>query len=103
MAIVATTLVHPNPGVTWDVIQRELKRATTLARKHGAENVTALVNMVGGQATNTIGMMSTAADWATYGKIQESLNADPEYQSLLMDASQLATWENYLSQSIPDL
>ncbi|OBJ88689.1 hypothetical protein [Mycobacterium sp. 1245852.3] len=100
MAIVATTIVHPNPGVSWDDIQKQLKRATGLARKHGAENVTALVNMIGGQGTNAIGLMSTTQDWAAYGQVQQSLNADPDFQSLLVDAAQMATWENYVSQTI---
>jgi hypothetical protein len=103
MAIVATTIAHPNPGVSWEDIQTMLKRATTLARKHGAENVTALVTMVGGQATNAIGLLSTAEDWATYGKIQQDLNSDPDFQALLMDAARIGTWENYISQTIPDL
>lgn len=103
MTIVATTIIHPNQGVTWDVIQKELKRATTLARKHGAENVTVLVNMVGGQGTNAIILQSTTEDWASYGKAQQSLSADSEYQGLLVDAAQIGTWENYVSQSIPDM
>ena len=44
MTIVATTLIHPNPGAAWDDIQKQLKRASGLARKHGAENVTVMVN-----------------------------------------------------------
>jgi hypothetical protein len=59
--------------------------------------------MVGGQGTNAIGLLSTAEDWAAYGKIQQSLSADPEYQGLLIDAAQLGTWENYGSQTIPDI
>lgn len=100
MTIIATTIVHPNPGVSWDDVEKQLKRATGLARKHGAENVTALVNMIGGQGTNAIGLMTTAQDWATYGRIQQSLSTDPDYQSLLIDAGQIATWENYVSQTI---
>lgn len=100
MTIVATTLIHPNPGVAWDDIQKQLKRATGLARKHGAENVTVLVNMVGGPGTNALGLLSTAQDWAAYGQIQQSLNTDPEFQGLLVDAAQMATWENYVSQTI---
>ena len=73
MTIVATTLVHPNPGTTWDDIQKQLKRASGLARKHGAENVTVMVNMVGGPGTNTIGFLTTAEDWAKYGQIQQAL------------------------------
>jgi multidrug efflux pump subunit AcrB len=100
MTIVATTIVHPNPGVTWDDTQKQLKRATELVRKHGAENVTVMVNMVGGQGTNAIGLLLTAQDWAAYGQIQQSLSTDPDYPALLMDAGQIATWENYVSQTI---
>lgn len=38
MTIVATTIVHPNPGVASDDVQKHLKRASELACKHGAEN-----------------------------------------------------------------
>jgi hypothetical protein len=69
MTIVATTIVHPNPGVAWG---EQLKRASELASKHGAENVAVLVTIVGGQGTNAIGLLTTAQDWATYGKIQQS-------------------------------
>ena len=100
MTIVATTIVHPNPGVAWDAVQKQLKRASKLASKHGAENVTVLVTMVGGQGTNAIGFQTTAQDWATYGKIQQSLTTDPDYQGLLTDAGKIATWENYVSQTI---
>lgn len=100
MTILATTIVHPNPGVAWDDVQKQLKRASELARKHGAENVTVLVTMVGGQGTNAVGFLTTAQDWATYGRVQQSLSSDPDYQGLLIDAGQIATWENYVSQTI---
>ncbi|OBG75461.1 MULTISPECIES: hypothetical protein [unclassified Mycobacterium] len=100
MTIVATTIIHPNQGVAWDDIHKQLKRAMDLAKKHGAQNATALVNVVGGQGTNSLGLLSTADDWASYGQIQQSLTADPDYQGLLVDAGQLATWENYVSQTI---
>jgi sugar phosphate isomerase/epimerase len=100
MTILATTIVHPNPGVAWDDVQKQLKRASDLARKHGAENVTVLVTMVGGQGTNAVGFLTTAQDWATYGRIQQSLSSDPDYQGLLIDAGQIATWENYVSQTL---
>jgi hypothetical protein len=97
MTIVATTIVHPNPAVAWG---EQLKRASELASKHGAENVTVLVTIVGGQGTNAIGLLTTAQDWATCGKIQQSLTTDPDYQGLLIDAGKIATWENYVSQTI---
>ena len=100
MTILATTIVHPNPGVAWDDVQKQLKRASELARKHGAENVTVLVTMVGGQGTNAVGFLTTAEDWTTYGRVQQSLSTDPDYQGLLIDAGQIATWENYVSQTI---
>jgi hypothetical protein len=100
MTILQSTLVHPNPGVAWDDVQKQLKRASQLAKKHGGENVTVLATVVGGPTTNAIAFLTTAKDWATYGKIQESLSNDQDYQALLIDAGQIATWENFLSQTI---
>jgi len=100
MTIVATTIVHPNPGANWDDVHKQLKRATELANKHGAENVTVLVNMVGGQGTNALGLLMTAKDWADYGKIQQGFTTDPGFQALMIDAGKVATWENYVSQTI---
>ena len=73
MTIVATTIVHPNPGVAWDD---------------------------GGQGTNAIGILATADDWAAYGQLQQGLTTDPDFQGLMVDAGQIATWENYVSQTI---
>ncbi|OBH62257.1 hypothetical protein [Mycobacterium sp. E2479] len=100
MTILATTIVHPNPGVAWDDVQKQLKRASELARKHGAENVTVLVTMVGGQGTNAVGFLTTAEDWTRYGQVQEALFGDPEMQAAMVEAGQIATWETYVSQTI---
>src|ERR1700757_2168726 len=100
MTIVSYVAIHPNPGVQWDEVQKQLKKACDLARKHGAENVTVMATMVGGPATNTIGVLSTAEDWARYGQIQEAMMSDPETQAVLLAAGQIATWETYVSQTI---
>ena len=100
MTIVSYVAIHPNPGVQWDEVQKQLKKATELARKHGAENITVLATMVGGPATNTIGLLSTAEDWTRYGQIQNALMGDPEMQAALVAAGQIATWETYVSQTI---
>jgi hypothetical protein len=47
-----------------------------------------------------LSISAPAQDWATYGKIQQSLSTDPDYQGLLIDAGNIATWENYVSQTI---
>jgi hypothetical protein len=73
MTIVQLTTIHPNPGVKWEDVQKRIKKACDLARKHGAENVTVLVTMIGGQATNTIGVLSSTEDRARYGKVQRAL------------------------------
>ena len=103
MAIVQATTIHPNPGVSWDDVQKQLKKGCDLARKHGAENVTVLVTMIGGPATNTIGVLSTAEDWTRYGKVQQALLDDPKMQAVLQEAGEIATWETYVSQTIPDI
>ena len=103
MTIVQFTTIHPNQGVKWDDLQKLLKKGCDLARKHGAENVTVLVTMLGGPATNTIGVLSTTEDWARYGKVQKALLDDPKMQAVMLEAGQIATWESYVSQTIPDI
>ena len=100
MTIVQTVLIHPNPGVKWDVVQKQIKKACDLARKHGAENVTVLATMIGGAATNTIGVLSTVEDWARFGQVQQAFLADPETQATMLEGGQIATWETYVSQTI---
>ena len=103
MTVVQLTTIHPNPGVKWEELHKQIKEGCDLARKHGAENVTVLVTMIGGPATNTIGVLSTAEDWERYGKIQHALLDDPQMQAVLQEGGQIATWESYVSQTIPDM
>jgi hypothetical protein len=103
MTIVSLIAIHPNPGVKWDDLQKQLKKGCDLAREHGSENVTVLATMVGGAATNTISILSTAEDWARYGQIQQAMMNDPKMQEVMLEAGQIATWETYLSQTIPDV
>jgi hypothetical protein len=103
MTIVSLVTIHPNPGVKWDDVQTQLKKACGLARKHGAENVTVLVTMIGGAATNTVAILSSSEDWTKFGQVQQALLDDPEMQAAMLEAGQIATWETYVSQTIPDM
>jgi hypothetical protein len=104
MTIVSLTAIHPKVGATWEAIQTQLKTGNDLVRKHGGENVTTLGVMAGGPNTGTVTLLYTAADWASYGKLQDTLMADPELQALMTDPnSPVAGWDTYLSQTIPDL
>ena len=103
MTIVQFTTIHPRPGVEWGDVQKQIKKACDLARKHGAENVTVLVTMIGGQATNTIVVLSSTEDWAKYGKVQQALLDDPKMLAVMQEGGQIATWETYVSQTIPDM
>ena len=100
MTIVSLVAIHPIQGVAWDDVQKQLKKCD-LAR-HGAENVTVLATMMGGEATNTICLLSSVEDWAKFGQVQQSLMGDPEMQAAMLEAGQLAAWETYVSQTIPD-
>ena len=40
-----------------------------------------MVNMIGGAATNTIGLLSTAEDWTKFGQAQQAFMDDPEAQA----------------------
>jgi sugar phosphate isomerase/epimerase len=103
MTIVSLVTIHPNQGVGWDDLHKQLKKACDLARKHGAENVTVLATMIGGEATNTIGLLSTAEDWGRFGQVQQSMMGDSEMQAAMQEAGRIATWETYASQTIPDI
>lgn len=104
MAIVSLTAIHPKPGASWEGIQKQLKKGNDLVRKYGGENVTTLAVMAGGPNTGTVTLLYTAADWASFGKLQDSLMADPELQALMADPnSPVASWDTYLSQTIPDM
>jgi hypothetical protein len=104
MTIVTITALHPKPGATWEDIQKQLKKGCDLARKYGAENVTTMVNLAGGPATGTLSVLSTSADWASYGKQQDAVMADPEMQALMADPnSPIAKWDTYVSQTLPDM
>ena len=104
MTVVSLTALHLKPGVNWDDAQKSLKKGNDLVRKHGGENVTAMVTMAAGPATGTVTLLYTAADWASYGKLQDALMADPELQAIMADPnSPTAGWDTYVSQTIPDL
>jgi hypothetical protein len=103
MTIVSLVTIHPNPGVKWVDLQKQIKKACDLARKHGAENVTVLATMIGGAATNTIVVLSSAEDWTRFGQIQQAFMDDPETPAAMLEGAQIATWETYVSQTIPGM
>jgi hypothetical protein len=104
MTVVSLTAIRPKPGASWDDIQKSLKEGNDLVRKHGGENVTTMVTMAAGEATGSVTLLYTAADWTSYGKVQDSLMGDPAMQTLMADPnSPTAGWSTYLSQTIPDL
>ena len=104
MTIVSLTAIHPKPGANWEDIQKQIKKGADLARKHGGENVTTMVGMAAGTATGTLTMLVTSVDWASYGKFQDALMADPDMQGLMADPkSTVAKWDTYLLQTIPDI
>jgi multidrug efflux pump subunit AcrB len=104
MTVVSLTAVHMKPGASWEDIQKQLKKANDLARKHGNENVTVMVGMAAGTATGTLTILNTSEDWTSYGKAQDALMADPEMQALMGDSkSPVASWDTYVMQTIPDM
>jgi hypothetical protein len=103
MTIVQSTIIHPRPGVEWGDVQKQIKKACDLARNHGAENVTVLATMIGGPATNAIVVLASAEDWAKFGKLQQAFLNDPKTQAVMQEGGQIATWESYVSQTIPDM
>jgi hypothetical protein len=104
MAVITITALRLKPGANWEDVQKSLKKGNDLVRKHGAENVTTMVAMAAGEATGTVTLLSTTADWAKYGQVQDAIMADPELQALMTDPnSQVSGWSTYVSQTIPDM
>jgi hypothetical protein len=104
MTIVQLIAIHPKPGASWEDLQKHLKKGADVTRKHGAENVTVLAGIAAGTETGTLSMLSTNADWTSYGTSLDALMADPEAQALMTDPnSPVARWDTYVLQTIPDL
>jgi hypothetical protein len=78
MTVVSFTAIHPKPGAKWEETKKHLKKGCDLARKHRAENVTALVSMAAGTASGTLTLLFSSTDWASYRKFQDAFMADPE-------------------------
>jgi hypothetical protein len=99
MTIVSMIVGQPLPGADPAEIQKVLREACDMARKHGAENVTVL-SMATGAPSNTISVMSTAKDWIHYGQVRQAIEDDPELQALQLRVSKLATGQTYIAQTI---
>ena len=100
MTIVSAVVIHPRSPEVWDELQKLLKKGKAIIEKHGGENVTLLVTVIGGQQTNALTMLVTAEDWTKFGKIQEAVYGDPKMQELMVESGKLATWEIYTSQTL---
>ena len=104
MTVVGLTALHMKPGASWEDIQKQIKKGADLSRKHGGENVTTMVGLAAGTETGTLSLLSTNADWTSFGKYFDALMADTEVQALMADPnSPVASWDTYVFQTIPDL
>jgi hypothetical protein len=100
MTIVSAVAIHPRSGEVWDDLRKQLKKAIAIVKKHGAENVTLLVTVIGGPQTNALTMLTTAENWTRFGQIQEAVYGDPKMQALLAETGKIATWEIYTAQTL---
>jgi hypothetical protein len=48
-------------------------------------------------------VLSSAEDWTRYGQIQQAMMDDPAMQTVMLEAGKIATWQTYVSQTIPDM
>jgi hypothetical protein len=100
MAIVTAVTIQPRSAEVWDELQKVLKRIRDLVVKKGAENVTLLVTMIGGEATNQLVFLASSETWSKFGEVQEAFYGDPKAQALLQQAGKLATWQSYVAQTL---
>jgi hypothetical protein len=99
MTIVSMIVGQPLPGADPAEIQKVLREACAMARKHGAENVTVL-SMATGAPNNTISVMSSTKDWIHYGQVRQAIEDDPKFKALELRVSKLATGQTYLAQTV---
>ena len=100
MTIVNAVAIHPNSGEVWDDLQKQLKKAIDIVNKHGAENTTLLVTVIGGQQTNELTLVTSTPDWARFGQVQEAVYGDPEMQALMAETAKIASWEIRTAQTL---
>jgi hypothetical protein len=48
-------------------------------------------------------VLSSAEDWTRFGQVQQAFLDDPETQAVMLEGGQIATWESYVNQTIPDM
>jgi len=46
---------------------------------------------------------SSGEDWARFGQIQQGMMSDPEMRALMVEGGKIASWQTYISRTIPDL
>src|ERR1700761_7219928 len=100
MTIVNAVAIHPRSGEVSDDLQKQLKKSIEIVKKHGGENVTLLVTVIGGQQTNSLTMLVTAENWTRFGQIQEGGYGDPKMQALMRETAKIAAWEIYTAQTL---
>jgi hypothetical protein len=100
MAILTAVTIQPRSAEVWDDLQKVLKRIKDLVVKKGAENVTLLVTIIGGEATNSLVFLATSENWSKYGEVQDAFYGDPKAQALLQQAGKLATWQTFAAQTL---
>ena len=83
-----------------DDLQKLLKRIKKMVVKKGGENVTVLVTMIGGEATNQLVFLRQPPEnWSKYGQVQEAFYGDPKAQALLRGGRrEAATWQTYAAR-----
>ena len=100
MAILTAVTIQPRSAEVWDDLQKLLKRIKDMVAKKGAENVTVLVTLIGGEATNQLVFLASSENWSKYGQVQEAFYGDPKAQAMVLEAGKLATWQTYTAQTL---
>ena len=100
MAILNAVTIQPRSPEVWDDLQKLLKRIKEMVVKKGGENVTVLVTMIGGEATNQLVFLSSSENWSKFGQVQEAFYSDPKAQALVREGGKLATWQTYIAQTL---
>jgi hypothetical protein len=101
MAILNVTTLTV-PGSAWNETMEDLKKASPILEKAGAQDVRILSPIVGGGPTGTLHQVWETGDVATLGKVLDSVYTNDEILGMMMRAGELGvTWQNSILADMP--
>jgi hypothetical protein len=86
MTVLSVASFGLKPGQL-EAFRKDMRKSKELLERCGAKNVRVLGAVMGGDALNALTISWEADDYASYGKVVDKFQADPEGAAQIMSAS----------------